>query len=346
MKLQAMIGVKIFKELEDGTIELYRIMNVKKYKDSGNPSSISVRNEETGEMIKIRTDELKEYTPLESDGMITFNIVKMKDSEGKLTKDVVVTITKALNIKIGDPIPFAVCRQSITDVFYNLLISDENQMMTGLAVNQNDCPSNFDFRYMLACDGIDFSECINIYRTDTLNDIYYLINKKKYDAILEDLYMKHVDASKNPTALFKKSDRGWCKDLETLLKENNFQADIDEMFGITEVEFTVADYLKEAELPNREKYTTVVTSLKEWLSVTYKLAINDLTVLVYDHDIDLADFNQARYFLIRDSLDVLYLFVYTLSGEYYEKDLEEEANKKDFSTKFRLKFYNKYNVNK
>ena len=45
MKLQSMRGIKIFRELEDDTIELFRILDVKKYKDGGNPSTIKVRDE-------------------------------------------------------------------------------------------------------------------------------------------------------------------------------------------------------------------------------------------------------------------------------------------------------------
>ena len=346
MKLQSMRGIKIFRELEDDTIELFRILDVKKYKDGGNPSTIKVRDEGSGEIKRIRVDTLSEYSPLEPDGLLTFNIVNMKTKDFDIVKDVIVTASKMLNIKIGDTIPFAVCRQNITDIFYNLLAKDESDMICGLSVNRNNCPTNFDYTYMMACNSISYTESINIYRTDTLQDIYYIINKKKFDDVLNDLFTEHANASNNPSVIFKKTDKGWCKDLETLLKENNFQADINEMLGITAVDFAIKDYLIKAKLPNGTEYDTVTPDLKTWLSAIYKVNISDITVLVYDHDINLGDFNTARYFLLRDKTDILYLIVYTIDGEYFEKDLEEDKNKEDFSTKFRLNFYNKYNVNK
>ena len=42
MKLQAMVGYKIFKELDDDTIELLRVYNVRRYKDGGVPAEITV----------------------------------------------------------------------------------------------------------------------------------------------------------------------------------------------------------------------------------------------------------------------------------------------------------------
>ena len=224
LRLQNCVGYKLFKENEDN-IEILRIMHVKKYKQ-GNPAEITVRDESTKEVKKIRVDSLKDYTPLLPDGYLTFNIVQLKDSKGKIYKDVVVTASKMLNIQIGDMFPFAICRQSITDVFYNLLCRDESDMITGLAINQNTCPSNFDFKIMLACDKIEYSENVSFYRSDILSDLLSFINEEKFDNVLELLYMEHVNAVKNPTLVFNSEHKGWCRKLKILLKENNFQNDI------------------------------------------------------------------------------------------------------------------------
>ena len=39
----------------------------------------------------------------------------------------------------------------------------------------------------------------------------------------------------------------------------------------------------------------------------------------------------------------LYLCVYTEAGEYFEDDLIAKSKEMDFSTKFKIDFYNKYN---
>lgn len=346
--LQSMIGVKLFKELDD-SVEILRIVHVRKYANpKDNPSEITVRNEGTGENKKVRVDSLKEYHPLEPDGLITFNIVGVKDAKGEMSKDIVVTGSKILNVKIGDTMPYCICRQSITDIFYNLLCKSENDMMAGLAVNQDDCPANFDFRITLACSEISYTESINFYRTDTLEDILTMVNENKFDEVLADLYKKHVYSVGNPSLLFKTSHKGWCKNLRTLLKENNFQNDLDEMLGITELGFDVSKHLIEKPIPGKEEYMYQIPSdeLVGWLSSVFKLNITTARIIEFGPDINLAEFNNSTYLLLRDSENKLWLMVYTSNGEYLESDLEEENNKKDFSDEFRLAFFNKYQESK
>lgn len=346
MKLQAMIGCKLFKVQEDNSVNIIRIMNVKKYKDGGIPSEIHIRDEETKEIKKVRVDSLSDYTPLEADGLITFSVVNINTPSGKKYKDVVITTSKILDIKIGRVLPFAVCRQNIVDVFYNLLVKTEEDMIVGLAINQNNCPANYDYGLMLACDSIDYSECINFYRNDTLEDIYEFIKLLKFDTVLFDLYSTHVQHESDPSIMMRKEHKGWCKDLKTLLKENSFQSDINEMLGIADVTFDMKNYIIKTKLPNDIDIESVTDDLKAWFSSIYKININDLSIIKYDHDINLAEFNNVKYFMIRDNCKDLYLLVYTENGEYHEKDLEVAADKKDFSTEFKLKFYNKYNHSK
>lgn len=342
MRLQAMVGYKLFKEFDDG-IKMIRIAHVRKRKH-GDPAEIIIIDEGTGEKKKVKVSDLEGYTPLEPDGLLTFNISGLITEKGKTVNDVVVTASKFLNLKIGDTLPYAVCRQNITDIFYNLLVSDESEMIVGLAVNQDDCPTNFRFETMLIASDISYSDHVNFYRTDKLEDLYQFINEDRFDDVLTGLFTIHVNTVGDPSIAFKNEDKGWCKNLRTLLKENNFQNDIDQMLGITSVEFKVEDYFMDKILPGTEdeKYTSITDDLKSWLSSTFRVGINNVTVIEYNHDINLAEFNNARYFLIRDTTNKVYLFAYTCSGEYHEVDLQKESEKQDFSTKFRINFYNKY----
>ena len=85
--------------------------------------------------------------------------------------------------------------------------------------------------------------------------------------------------------------------------------------------------------------------MKVWLAGTFRVAINDITVLKYDHDINLADYNNALYFFLRDNTKQLWFCVYTVDGQYLESDLEEQYNKLSVSDKYRIRFYSKYNKN-
>jgi hypothetical protein len=347
MKLQAMVGYKLFKETVEDGIDLIRIVHCdKKFKDdTANPPYVIIRHEDTGETEKIKVEDLKGYTPLEPDGLLTFNIVNVYGEDKKINKDVVVTASKILNLKIGDNVPYAICRQSITDIFYNMIATTEDHDMVGLAVNQDTCPANFDFHIMLIASDIPYSEHINFYRNDMLLDLLVMVNKSKFDTVLTNLYETHAKTTRDPRLKFKDKDKGWCKTLRGLLIDNSFQTDIDQMLGITAIDFLLEDYIEKKPLPGveNETYDSLIPELKKWLS--YYIAkdnINDITVLEYDHDIDLADFNNSKYFLLRDKSNKLYLVVYTTEGEYLEQDLYAELSKSDFSTKFRLDFYSKY----
>lgn len=197
---------------------------------------------------------------------------------------------------------------------------------------------------MLIASSISYSDHVNFYRTDTIEDLYEMINENKFNEILKDLYNTHVNTVGNLSLIFKNEDKGWCKNLRTLLKENNFQNDVDQMLGITAVDFKIEDYLNTKILPGTEdeSYTSIKDDFKLWLSKTFRVNIDNATAIEYNHDINLAEFNNARYILIRDITNKVYLIVYTCSGEYHEVDLQKESEQQDFSTKFRINFYNKY----
>lgn len=342
MRLYNMIGYKLFKEREDGSIHMVRIVGMyRPYKitdSTKDPSEIYIYDYEEKCKKKVRVDSLKEYSPLKPDGIATFSVVNIKDNKGKLCKDVIVTASKFLNIELKiSNVPYAVCRQNITDVFYNLLSKDENDTLVGMSINMDNCPSNFDFRLMFAADNIVYSEFINFYRLGTLKDILRLVNIKKYNTVLEDLYNRHIEYIKRPELSFKNEHGGWCKDIKTLLTQNNFMSDVNQMLGITQVEFNIKDYLIDVSKDDI-KYQIASDELRLWLSSIYKINITEVAIMEFDHDVNLADFNDNRYILVRDNTDKLYLMVYTINGEFFEADLEEKAKEMDFSTKFKLSF--------
>lgn len=349
MRIYNMLGQKLFKDLGNGSIHMIRIVGMRKpFKITAatpDPTEIIIYDYDVQQKKKVRVSELSEYHPLKPDGILTVSAVWVKDERGKITKDVIISATKYLNLELKiSQIPFAACRQSITDIWYNLFINDESQMMVGLAVNQNNCPSNFDYRYMFACDNIEYSDFINFYRTDTLEDLYPMMDINKFNTVLSDLYKRHVKATKKPELAFRSEDGGWCKDLKTLLSQNNFQYDINEMLDITAVNFTIADFLEEKEsVDGKVKYPVAREDLKYWLSMQYKENISEAAFVEYDHDINLGDYQKNRYLLLRDNTNKLYLVVYTIEGQFFEADLVEKSKQMDFSTKFKMDFYNKYN---
>lgn len=349
MKLYNMIGYKLFKQNEDGSVHMLRIVDMHKpFKVIDQyikePSVITVYDYNIKKNVKLKVDSLKEYSPLKPDGVATFSVVNIRDEKGNICKDVLVTATKFLNIEYKlNIMPYAVCRQNITDIFYNLMSKNPDDTLVGLAINQDTCPANFDFGIMFAADSIVYSDFINFYRMDTIDDILSLINVKKYDEVLNDLFMRHIKYINKPQYQFKNEHGGWCKNLETLIKENNFMADINQMLGIIEVDFDIDNFSEEV-TNNDITYNIAREDLRYWLSSICKANIVEATILKFDHDINLGDFNDTKYLLIRDNKSVLYLVAYRTEGEYYEADLDKKFNEMDFSTKFKLAFMDsKYN---
>lgn len=349
MRLFSMVGFKLFKVDENDEVHMLRIVNVPKpikgiTSKTEEPSVITVYDYDEQKKKKVNVKDIKEYTPLEPDGIITASIAKIyRDKEEY--KDVIVTATKYLELKITEDItPFAVCRQSITDFYQNLFVRNEmKDTLVGVSVNRNTCPSNFDFVGLLATDEIIYSDFVNIYRTDTLEDIYPMVKMSKFDDCLKDLFRKHIKYINKPELMFKHEVGGWCDNLKLLLEQNNFQADINEMLGIIQVDFNIKDYAVNKELPNDKVVEVANEELTAWLSLTTKAPIKEAAIVEFDHDINLADYNNNTYLIIRDNTSTLYLVGYICEGEFHLTDLEEKAKELDFSTKFRLSFYNKYN---
>ena len=346
MKISAMLGYKLFKVNEDDSVTLIRVIDMKKYSDNADPVEVTVRDEDTKEVKKVRVDSLKGYTPLEPDGICTFSTVNVRNNTtGKISKDVIVTGQKFLEIKYGLNVkPYCVCRQSVTDIFHAYFTNDEDNDMVGLSVNRDDMPTNFDFGIMLVCDEITYCDFVNFYRTDTLDDILSLVHLKKFDRVLQELYDIHVEHVKKPELQFKEEHLGWCTTLKKLLELNGFQYDLNEMLGITQIDFDISEYIIEKDSIGDTKlcksYSSLTDEIRYWLSYTFSLSMSDTFIVEYDHNINLAEFNNAMYIIIRNNDNRLFIVGYTLDGEYKEELLKEKAEELDFSTKYRLSFIN------
>lgn len=361
MSLYRMLGYKLFKQDEDGNTHMLRIVHMHKpYKITSStkePSEITVYDYDTKERKKVRTDSLKDYSPLKPDAIITLAIATINVDDKTSYKDVIITGTKYLNVEVsgGKTLPYVICRQNVTDVFYNILTTDEEHMMSGISISQDTCPTNVDFTLFLSADGISKYEFLNMYRTDTLEDVFKLVNLERYDAVLKDLYDTHVKYVNIPELAFKHHHEGWCDSVKELITQNHFKEDINQMLGITDLGFNIKDYLEERPLPGHEGQTYLVArdDFRYWLSSIYKINMREINFIEYDHDINMGDFNNATYMLLRGTDNVLYLAVYLVDGEYLESDLEAKAKELDFSTKFKIDFANskymemisKHNIN-
>ena len=340
-------GYKFYKELDDGSFDIIRLTGeIEEIKDEDD-FMIKVKNVEgypsSFKFSKIKYSVIKEeYTPIKPEGIVSFNIVYMEDSQTKeALRDVMVLMYRSIDLAIGlDDLPFAVCRQSVNDFFSDFVAKDVSKNnLVGVCCTKENCPTNIDFRYLMACSGIQRSDLVNYYKDDTFDDLLECIPVEKYDKVLNSLYEEHV---KNTTDIIAAgaSDvhEGWCRSLKLLLEINNTMADFNYMNNVIGVDFELEKYLEKKD----EDILQLALPAKLFLSEVLKVSIKDTRVITFNYSVDMSKFNNSNYTLIRDNTNKLYLVVYLEEGQFLEDELQAEINKLDVTDRLRLAYYNKY----
>ena len=329
------LGYKFYKINEDDSIEKIRLIRIGQFHDK-----VTILNLETNKIKDIHFDMLKEYTPLEPKGIMVFNRVgihTLQDHE-EVMEDVVVTIYRLIDIKMDMNEPYAICRQSVNDFFYNTIATNPDHGIVGVCANRDNTPMEM-MATLTMCDEIYESTMVNFYLDDVLDDILQCVDVRNYDFTLNKLFNEHLKFKYKVN--FKTevdNDDGWCKNLRALLRENNVITDLDTMRNIIAIDVNLMDYMN---TENDEVYS-FNKEMSTFFAYTYKLNLNKTMVIKFDYDINLGDFNNSNYCLMRDNTNTLYLVVYTLEGEYLESDLESQYNDMGIADKIRLAFYNKY----
>lgn len=337
-------GYKFFKyDKETDSVEIVRIVGMKEFNEKFN-----VKDEDTGK-IKIMSYGVlkKEYTPLQPRGFIMFINVWLDSASGKKSDDIIVAAYDMNHLKIfNDQIPYVVCRQSVNDIFYDVIRTDENREMVGCCISKDTIPTNFMMSELLTCSGVYNSQIVNYYIDDTVESVLGCLEINQFDNTLEKLFKEHMllKNSNNPLFDFNsckiQQDSGWCRNLSTLLHENNFITDLDAMRNIQALDFDLSEFIiSQSEEDQLDQLSEEVVL---WLSKTYRIPVKTAMIIKYDYDIDLAEFDNTVYMLFRDSVNNTYIVVYVCEGEFLEAELEEKYKEVSPSDKIRLAFYNKY----
>ena len=331
-KYKKFLGYKFFKDLGDNKFEIIRVIRV--YDNS----SFKVKFED-GSTKTINAEWLAQYTPLEPNNVATFNIVLTG-----MTFDVIVCIYKLFEIKINEAAaqPEIICRQGARDFFYDLCCKGDPETenhYVGISVSRATCPANLDFLDLLGCDMVVDTKMVHFYREDTIKDVLDCIPQMEFNKVLEKLYTEHIESLKEFNPFLKDRDEhdGWCKSLEKLLMINNIDADINAMQNITGVDFELGKHL----IQDNDIYKLDHPALI-FFNYTFKVNAVDTRVIEYDNSVNLADFNNSNYTMIRDKKNKLFIIVYLVQGEYLEAELEAEMNKLSVTEKLGLTYINKY----
>ena len=318
-QVRSLLGYKFYK-FEDGKCKNIRVVGIK------NKDVVKIIHED--DYLHIETmnpnDIINDYTKLISDGLMTFNIVKLfinKEKEGISEDDIIVCLYKASTMRDNIQEPDVVCRQNITDLYYNYQRQDEETEMVGMCMTHATCPANLDYMIMTACDGVEYSIGVNVYIEDNIETILSMIPTKRFDKVLDNGLSKHLKRCNildNGTII---SHNGYCRNLKQLLLENNLQYDYNTVYNITGLNVDMNDNIAITKDETDEEYYTLKNDIINQLNNLFKINISNTIVIEYDHDIDLQELRGVKYFIIRDINNKLFIVNYTEDGEYRESDL-------------------------
>lgn len=303
---------------ETDSFDLFRITKIQ----NGNTVTCMI-NGDPKNTKKFNLLELKKnYPQLCSNYVMTVSRVSVGVSPtGEVIEDIVIMLYKRTASDTEFTAPDVVCRQGISDVFYEPYCNQKENPMVGVSITPETTPAGYEFKHFYeAFDNILDSVIINLYMTDTLDTIVSLIRPSKWDDIpLNLLKARHKYKCNNDFmySIKHKADEipdevdGYCKDVKTLLKTNNFMYDFYALYRIVEVTFKIEWNDDGINYPLPEDQ-------KEALQDLYEVNMDKTIVGPYDYSIDL-DTIKMPYVLVVDNTGVLYIIGYTRSANEYVK---------------------------
>ena len=335
-EVMSMMGVKFYRSIDEDNFEILRVINIK-----GSNECICLMN---GEKISKTPEEiLSNYVKLIPDGIITFAAIetKINQNSDKNVDDVIVMVRTMDNIENDIQYPDLICRQNIVDIFYELSHNGDETDFVGTSICRSQVPHNMPMELFTRCDKVNYIVTYNTYISDTpLTFIEFMKGKRlnKFDTLLENNLGEYLKSNKLPD-IGQKSVKGYCRNLETLLKNNNFCYDYDSLYNITPIKDNLEDNLEKNEFSNGMEYMSLNSKFTNIFSNIFKMKILKTIVVKYDHDIDLSEFDENTIFLIRDNTSSLYVVRYTIEGKYLESELEIDMISQAFE---HINLINKY----
>lgn len=319
-EVMSMMGLKYYRNIDENTFEIIRIINIK-----GVEECICLLEDGT-KVSKTPEEIVSNYTKLIPDGLITFTCIETQISpESKKNVDDVMVMVRTYNNIIHEEIfPDIICRQNIVDLFYELSHNGESTDLVGTSICRDQIPSNMPMDLFMRCDKVNYIVNYNTYISDTpLTFIEFMNGKrlKKFDTLLENNLCEYLKSNKLPD-IGQKSVKGYCRNLETLIKSNNFLYDYDSLYNITPIKDSLEENLEKHEFSNGLEYMSLNSKFTNIFSNIFKMKILKTIVLKYEHDIDLSEFGNDTVFLVRDKTHSLYVVRYTTEGNYIESELE------------------------
>lgn len=275
MKKLTKIGCKYYKYDDYNNLVIIRLLRIK------NKDCYIVRDSNNN-ILRLKLEEFKQYTELESHGIIVICSTGTMMLDGQPYEDIMVLFFGREQIEANDGFPYIICRHNVFDFLAVNFVSRLEDTPYGLCLSRDTCPANVPFKNLLMCGNILKSDTINIYMDDTLDSILSVINTVNYNDKLKRISSQSRNYLKLNT-------------LRDFLIYNDFMEEIRKFYKIHKVNFEIKnDYLNDIEIQLVNGNTTKIPH-----GILNK-------VVEYDYSINL-DKIDVDYLLLLDSADKLFI---------------------------------------
>lgn len=270
-------GLRLYRFI-DGE-ESPRIIRIIKANESKGIYTCLDYNTDEKKILKLPAEEVdNEWIKLNPDGIIAFSEVEAKTNEGDITPDVMVRFHR-INKDGGyniDTIPFAICRQSVIDIF---ALIQQNRYIAGMSISENTCPPEVKYEGCCAFTRMLWNVNIAYYLDDTMDNILECFDHKRINDALSNI--RYRSKMKNQVV-------GYVEDIKDLVHDNYFMLDVHD--GVKIAEFpTVKSFDFEDKGVNKMITEHILSNLQEVPTRFYPRP--------YTKYIDLSDI-EKRYILI------------------------------------------------
>lgn len=244
------------------------------------------------------------WVALLPDMLISFMITKDKDGNND-----VYAVGYRVDEIMKQPIsevnkPVLILRQDTYSYTKNNLASPMAVTYVGDCVTSEFYPGDeivsvFDF------ESIEVNETVACYVTDTIDDILRYLSRSTKDKINNKL--KAISNRGNTVGI---KVEGYCNTIKELMEDNDFLAKYRSIFGINQMDLLLVG--------TTDSDGNIRLTPKEQKAIEDLLRkhIKDVTVIAYDHDLDISSIVQYKHIMISDKSGKIYLVAYTEDGDY------------------------------
>lgn len=239
------------------------------------------------------------------------NVMITEYQDGK--RDVYVWVFRMDAIAANNLEAALMLRQDTISYLKNEYLNNTSMVYVGECLTAMNNPTDDKLLNFAEYDKIVMDHSISVYLSDTTKDILELFPKK---------FLTEVDSTLKELTKFNSTNvQGYCSTLEELFNTNDFIANFRSIFNIQQVDYNI---ILGPESYDENGDIVLNSKQKKHLEDMLRKNITNITVIEYDHDIDLKNIVDKKHILLSDKSEKIFLITYDVIGNYpVESDIAE-----------------------